>query len=133
MPDVDTGNPGSWWRTYKGKYEVTPGEGVTLSEPNVMLATVNDVQFMCLASIAEYTMYDAILTLPDGVKPITDVYIPCAITHDAGTEVVPLHIEPNGIVSLEESYTNLEVHLAGVTFNIGMNWYSNTGGGESNE
>lgn len=127
MPDVDTGNPGSWWRTYKGKYEVTPAENVTMDSTSVMLATVNDVQFTGNATCGNYSMDDPVLTLPEECRPSEDLYIPVVAQAGETTQVIYMHIEPNGYISLEESYEQLTLLLRGVTFNIASNFYASTG------
>ena len=72
--DEDTGNP--WLaipKTYKGKFQVTAGNGVTLDSANVMLSSDNDVTFMGNAEMASYAKDDVILTLPESCRPGVDI------------------------------------------------------------
>lgn len=130
--DEDTGNP--WLalpKTYKGKFQVTLGEGVTLDSPNVMLSSDNDVTFMGNAEMASYTKGGVILTLPESCRPAIDIialfpttYV-ISVPSETGTytEAVPFNISPNGEITADRDLTNAIVHLAGNSYNIGINWY----------
>ena len=81
--DEDTGNP--WLaipKTYKGKFQVTAGEGVTLDSVNVMLSSDNDVTFMGNVEMASYAKDDVILTLPESCRPATDIIALFPTTYD---------------------------------------------------
>lgn len=81
--DKDTGNP--WLaipKTYKGKFQVTPGDGVTIDSLNVMLSSDNDVTFMGSAEMASYTKDDVILTLPESCRPAIDIIALFPTTYD---------------------------------------------------
>lgn len=81
--DEDTGNP--WLaipKTYKGKFQVTPGESVTLDSANVMLSSDNDVTFMGNAEMASYTKGGVILTLPESCRPAIDIIALFPTTYD---------------------------------------------------
>lgn len=39
------------------------------------------------------------------------------------TEAVPFNISPNGLMTCDRDLTNAIVHLAGNSYNIGVNWY----------
>lgn len=145
--DEDTGNP--WLaipNTYKGKFQVTPGEGVTLDSVNVMLSSDNDVTFMGNAEMASYTSGDVILTLPESCRPAVDIIALFPTTTDVvlnsgeiavnteavisvpsekgkRTEALPFNISPNGLMTCDRDLTNAIVHLAGNSYNIGVNWY----------
>lgn len=81
--DEDTGNP--WLaipKTYKGKFQATPGEGVTLDSVNVMLSSDNDVTFMGNAKMASYAKDGVILTLPESCRPAVDIIALFPTTYD---------------------------------------------------
>ncbi len=85
--DEDTGNP--WLaipKTYKGKFQVTPGEGVTIDSANVMLSSDNDVTFMGNAEMASYTSGDVILTLPESCRPGVDIIALFPTTYDYASQ-----------------------------------------------
>lgn len=85
--DEDTGNP--WLaipKTYKGKFQVTPGDGVTLDSVNVMLSSDNDVTFMGNAEMASYAKDDVILTLPESCRPGVDIIALFPTTYDYASQ-----------------------------------------------
>lgn len=136
MPDEDTGNP--WLaipKTYKGKFQVAVGAGVRIDSPYVMLSSDNDVTFMGNAEAASYTKGGIILMLPEICRPAIDIIAlfpttydytsPISVPSQTGTytEAVPFHIFSNGVISTDRDLTNAVVHLAGNSYNIGVNWY----------
>ena len=70
--------------------------------------------------IKNYTPGATLTTLPQECRPSTEVRIPVIVD----TNVDVLSIQTNGAVSLNAS-TDGMVYLAGLSFNISMNWYSN--------
>ena len=132
--DEDTGNP--WLalpKTYKGKFQVTPGDGVTIDSHNVMLSSDNDVTFMGNVEMASYTSGGVILTLPESCRPVIDIIALFPATYDytspggsetgTYTEALPFNISSNGEITADRDLTNAIVHLAGNSYNIGINWY----------
>ena len=119
--DEDTGNP--WLalpKTYKGKFQVTPGESVTLDTPNVMLSSDNDVTFMGNAEMASYTSGGVILTLPESCRPTIDIIALFPTTYDytsqGGSETrnisfkIPSH-EITGTISVTIPRSTIPVTL----------------------
>lgn len=119
--DEDTGNP--WLaipKTYKGKFQVTPGEGVTIDSPNVMVSSDNDVTFMGNAEMASYAKGDVILTLPESCRPTVDIIALFPTTYDytsqGGSETrnisfkIPSHAV-TGIVSVTIPSSTISVSL----------------------
>ena len=85
--DADTGNP--WLaipKTYKGKFEVAAGEGVTLTTPYIMLSSDNDVSFMGNATCDTYTAGETLFTLPEECCPDVgvSVCVPATFTRSTG-------------------------------------------------
>ena len=122
--DEDTGNP--WLaipKTYKGKFQVTPGEGVTIDSVNVMLSSDNDVTFTGTASASDYAAGDALMIMPVECRPVVDIYLPCCISVDGTHQLSFVQIDEQGYVTLPDSFTNIVVELAGMTYNIGVNFY----------
>lgn len=122
--DEDTGVP--WLtlpKTYKGKFEVAVGDGVTMTSPYVMLSSDNDVSFMGNATCAAYTTGAVLLTLPEECCPNETLmlFIPADI--GGNIELSIMSISPIGEVTLAIS-GDITVHLNGKSFNIGSNWYS---------
>ena len=70
--------------------------------------------------IMNYTPGATLTTLPPECRPSTEVRIPVIVD----TNVDVLSIQTNGAVSLHAS-TDGMVYLAGASFNISANWYSN--------
>ena len=85
-----------------------------------MLSCVNDVQFMGDCMITNYTPGATLTTLPPECRPSTEVRVPVVVD----TRLDVLTVQTNGVVSLNAS-TDGMVYLAGLFFNISMNWYSN--------
>lgn len=119
--DEDTGNP--WLalpKTYKGKFQVTPGDGVTLDSVNVMLSSDNDVTFMGNAEMVSYVKGGVILTLPESCRPAIDIIALFPTTYDytsqSGTEKrnisfkIPSH-EITGNISINIPKTTIPVSL----------------------
>lgn len=119
--DEDTGNP--WLaipKTYKGKFQVTPAEGVTLDSVNVMLSSDNDVTFMGNAEMASYAKDGVILTLPESCRPAVDIIALFPTTYDytsqGGSETrnisfkIPSH-EITGNISVTIPRTAIPVSL----------------------
>ena len=119
--DEDTGNP--WLaipKTYKGKFQVTPGDGVTIDSVNVMLSSDNDVTFMGDAKIASYISGSGILTLPESCRPAVDIIalFPTTYTYTSqgGSETrnisfkIPSH-EITGNISVTIPKTSIPVSL----------------------
>lgn len=85
--DADTGNP--WLaipKTYKGKFEVTAGDGVTLTTPYIMLSSDNDVSFMGNATCDTYAAGETLFTLPEECCPDVgvSVCVPATFTRSTG-------------------------------------------------
>lgn len=119
--DEDTGNP--WLaipKTYKGKFQVTPGDGVTIDSVNVMLSSDNDVTFMGNAEMATYAKDDVILTLPESCRPAVDIIALFPTTYDytssGGSETrnisfkIPSH-KITGNISVTIPKTSIPVSL----------------------
>lgn len=121
MPNEPTGggNP-NFFKTFKGAYVHAPTPEAMFASERVMLSCVNDVQFMGDCMITNYTPGATLTTLPPECRPSTEVRVPVAVD----TNVDVLSIQTNGAVSLHAS-TDGMVYLAGLSFNISMNWYSN--------
>ena len=122
--DEDTGNP--WLaipKTYKGQYQALAGSGVTLDSDNVMLSSDNDVTFMGTASTSDYIAGDVLMIMPVECRPAVDIYLPCCISVDGTHQLSFVQIDTDGYVTLPDSFTNLVVELAGMTYNIGVNFY----------
>lgn len=120
----DTGNP--WLtipKTYKGQYQATAGSGVTLDSANVMLSSDNDVTFTGTASASDYTAGDVLMIMPTECRPVVDIYLPCCISVGGAVQVGFVQIDTDGYVTLHDSFSNLVVELAGMTYNIGVNFY----------
>ena len=112
------GNP-NFFKTFKGAYVHAPSPEAVFTSTRVMLSCVNDVQFMGDCMIMNYTPGATLTTLPPECRPSTEVRVPVVV--DARLDV--LSIQTNGAVSLNAS-TDGMVYLAGLSFNISMNWYS---------
>ena len=119
--DEDTGNP--WLalpKTYKGKFQITSGDGVTIDSHNVMLSSDNDVTFMGNAEMASYTSGGVILTLPESCRPAIDIIALFPTTYDytspGGSETrnisfkIPSH-EITGNISVTIPRTAIPVSL----------------------
>ena len=104
------GNP-NFFKTFKGAYVHAPSPEAMFTSERVMLSCVNDVQFQGDCMIMNYTPGAMLTTLPPECRPSTEVR-------------VPVVVQTNGVVSLNAS-TDGMVYLAGLSFNISMNWYSN--------
>lgn len=113
------GNP-SFFKTFKGAYVHAPSPEAMFTSERVMLSCVNDVQFMGDCMIMNYTPGATLTTLPPECRPSTEVRVPVVVD----TRLDVLAVQTNGVVSLNAS-TDGMVHLAGLSFNISMNWYSN--------
>ena len=85
-----------------------------------MLSCVNDVQFQGDCMIMNYTPGATLTILPPECRPSTEVRVPVVVD----TRLDVLAVQTNGVVSLNAS-TDGMVYLAGLSFNISMNWYSN--------
>lgn len=121
MPNEPTGggNP-NFFKTFKGAYDHAPSPEAMFTSERVMLTCVNDVQFMGDCMVVGYTPGAAITTLPPECRPSTEVRVPVVVD----TRLDVLAVQTNGVVSLNAS-TDGMVYLAGASFNISANWYSN--------
>lgn len=121
MPNEPTGggNP-NFFKTFKGAYDHAPSPEAMFTSERVMLTCVNDVQFQGDCMIMNYTPGATLTTLPPECRPSAEVRIPVVV--DADVDV--LSIQTNGVVSLNAS-TDGMVYLAGASFNVSANWYSN--------
>ena len=113
------GNP-NFFKTFKGAYSHAPSPEAKFTSERVMLSCVNDVQFMGDCMIMDYAPGATLTTLPPECRPSAEVLIPVIVD----TNVDVLSIQANGAVSLHAS-TDGMVYLAGTSFNISANWYSN--------
>lgn len=113
------GNP-NFFKTFKGAYVHAPSPEAMFTSERVMLSCVNDVQFQGDCMIMNYTPGATLTTLPPECRPSTEVRVPVVVD----TRLDVLAVQTNGIVSLNAS-TDGMVYLAGLSFNISMNWYSN--------
>ena len=87
MPDL--GNP-NFFTTFKGRYALTPAEGVTVDNPTVML-TSNNVVCLCGDFAMEgYAIGGVFATLPPECSPDKPVYV--AMAANVGS-VVPCVVE----------------------------------------
>ena len=117
---------------YKGKYEATPGEGVTMENTAVMLTQMNEVAFMGNCNVRNYVEDETILDLPEECCPPLMFTIPVYHQDNSGLHsIVPLNIYPNGDVACPVALADGTLYTGGRSFNIGGKWYD-TVGGENN-
>ena len=88
-----------------------------------MLSSDNDVTFMGTASTSDYIAGDVLMIMPVECRPAVDIYLPCCISVDGTHQLSFVQIDTDGYVTLPDSFTNLVVELAGMTYNIGVNFY----------
>lgn len=120
MADEPTGggNP-NVFKTFKGRYELTPGVG-TWDSVAVMLSCVNDVQIMGNCALDGYTPGDTIATLPPECRPLTTL----AAFVISNFEPDVMFVEPSGALKLATGFTGPgTIMLCGSSFNISHNWY----------
>jgi hypothetical protein len=112
------GNP-NVFKTFKGRYELTPGVG-TWDSVAVMLSCVNDVQIMGNCALDGYTAGATIATLPPECRPLTTLAVPVVSNFDLDV----MFVEPSGALKLATGFTGPgTIMLCGSSFNISHNWY----------
>lgn len=121
--EIDSGNAGTFWRTYKGKYGMSYGAGVTADTDSVMLATVNVVQFMQdLECVGITEVLPELFALSPECCPAKPVDMLCAYTKDGAKGITVLTINEDGHATCPIT-GDFTLHLNGLSFNIAANWY----------
>ena len=107
------------FKTFKGRYELTPGVG-TWDSVAVMLSCVNDVQIMGNCTLDGYTPGDTIAALPPECRPTTTLAVPVISNFEPDV----MFVEPSGALKLATGFTGPgTIMLRGSSFNISHNWY----------
>lgn len=119
------GNP-NFFKTFKGKYSLTPSSEGVLDTPTVMLSCTNDVQIIGDAHFADgYTAGTACAVLPEECRPAKEVGVP--VSYHSGTSygITTMVVMPTtGEVSFQDTFTeDVMFFVSGINFNISGNWY----------
>ena len=121
MPDL--GNP-NFYTTFKGRYTVTPAEGVAVDNDTVML-TSNNIVCMCGDfEPTDYKLGDVFATLPPECRPDTTVY--AIVPADCGS-VIPTVMEAGVDGALRIVFPDFEsmssIKLSGAVFSMNQTIY----------
>jgi hypothetical protein len=105
-------------KTLKGKGEVALHDGVTSTNPGVMLSLTNQLQLLGDYVVGE----DKILgVLPEGYRPKSLTYFTVSATLDEMLGKTGIVIYPNGTLLCDKG--GLTLHTTGVVVNLSGNWY----------
>lgn len=119
---IDKGNP-NFFTTFKGMFEMVPGEGVVLTKDVVMLSCVNDVQILGDATITNYTAETLLATLPQECLPGTTVKTTVVINNGAADYAEVMTIDIDGSITLPVDIAEGKAYFSGMSFNISDKFY----------
>lgn len=123
MPEpADTGNP-NFFTTFKGLYEMVPGDGVVLTKDVVMLSCVNDVQILGDATITNYTADAVLATLPAECLPGTTVKTTVVINTGSTDYAEVMTVDIDGGIRLPVDIAEGKAYFSGMSFNISDKFY----------
>lgn len=90
------------------------------------ILTLNNVVMLCdNFTLTDYLALDPILTLSnEDFYPLTDVVIPVFIEVNNTKELVPITLNTNGELTLENSYESAILYLNGCCFHVNSKWYT---------
>lgn len=131
MADEPTGggNP-NFFKTFKGKYSLTPAEAGVWDTPVVMLSCTNDVQIIGDAHFASgYSAGTACAVLPEECRPAKGVGVP--VSYHSGTNYgisTMVVVSTTGEVSFTDTFAQEVIFfVSGLNFNISDRWYNAEG------
>ena len=104
-------------KTLKGQAEVALHDGVTSTNPGVLLSLTNELQFLGDYNVGE----DGFLgVLPEGYRPKSVTPFKVLATLGEITKTMDVFIDINGIVKCNEGGTT--VHTTGIVVNLPGDW-----------
>lgn len=112
----DSGNP-NFFKIFQGKGEVALHDGVTSTNPGVMLTLTNELQF-----IGDYEVgVDGIIgALPEAYRPNAEIIIPVVAVEGSASRLTMLHIMDDGTL-VSDPDSSIKTH--GIVVNLSGNWY----------
>lgn len=112
----DSGNP-NFFKIFQGKAEVALHDGVTSSNPGVMLSLTNELQFL-----GDYEVgVDGIIgVLPEGYRPSMEMMVPVVAVEGSASRLAVLHIKDDGTLAGDPDSS---IKTRGIVVNLSGNWY----------
>lgn len=113
------------FKTFKGRYELTPSTEEVWDTNTVMLSCTNDVQIIGDAHFADgYTAGTACAVLPPEVRPAKGMGIPVSYHSDTYGTTTMVVVPSTGEVSFQDTFDrDVIFFVSGINFNISDNWY----------
>ena len=112
----DLGNP-NFFKIFQGKGEVALHDGVTSTNPGVMLSLTNELQFLGDYVVGE----DGFLgVLPEGYRPVSELIVPVVAVEGSLSRMTMLYVMDDGTLS---SDPNSSIKTKGIVVNLSGNWY----------
>lgn len=104
-------------KTLKARGEVALHDGVTSTNPGILLSLTNELQFL-----GDYTVSDdAIIgVLPEGYRPKSTTYLTATATLGETTNPTDIIIYPDGTLLVGRG--GLTVHTTGIVVNLSGDW-----------
>lgn len=93
----------------------------TMQNACVILTLNNDVILMDNVTLDAYTSGSTFATLPESMRPMSEVRVP-VILNDSATTLI---VKPDGTMSIPTDATGT-LYLNGVTFNVCGTYYNST-------
>lgn len=105
-------------KTLKGAREIALHDGVTSTNPGVLLSLTNELQFLGDYNVGE----DGVLgVLPEGYRPKSIIVFEVSATKGGKTITAHIHIDSGGTVMCNTGDTT--VHTTGIVVNLPGDWY----------
>nr|DAI88543.1 MAG TPA: Protein of unknown function (DUF2497) [Caudoviricetes sp.] len=105
-------------KTLKGKGEVALHDGVTSTNPGVLLSLTNELQFLGDYVVGEDGFFGV---LPEGYRPKSITPFRVLATLGEITKTTDVFIDANGIVKCNKG--GVTVHTTGIVVNLPGDWY----------
>lgn len=124
---ADTGNP-NFATNFKGRYVISPREGVELTNPVIMLTIANDAQVLGSFTADSFAARESVLSepLPEILRPAVDIHIPCVFQDSLGEwETVALTVSADGGIFTQQNLPlKTTLFTAGLVYNTSNRYYS---------
>ena len=106
---------------FKNIYEITLNNSAV---GYYLFSALNDIIFLTNFTLTNYIANDVFGELNTNACPNYDIYIPIIVNDGSNLINTYCYINSQGEMTLPNSYSNVDIYLIGISFNISANYFS---------